>query len=197
MPLRASCPTNPPSPPAVPGTRTRSASGPSIRRSMATGRATSSSSAAASPGLSAAAHLAKAGANVVLIEAHRFGDGASGRNGGQLGTGQRAWAGGTGGRIRLRPRQGAVRPRRGGQGASARIRRRQQHRDRLSCPASSSVAHKQRYVDEYKAHAEIMASRFGYPHITFMDAPRRRPSGSARRIISAACATPAPATSIR
>ena len=33
-------------------------------------------------GLSAAAHLAKAGTNVALIEAHRFGDGASGRNGG-------------------------------------------------------------------------------------------------------------------
>ncbi|WP_292142075.1 FAD-binding oxidoreductase, partial [Mesorhizobium sp.] len=43
-------------------------------------------------GLSAAAHLAKAGTNVVLIDAYRFGDGASGRNGGQLGTGQRAWA---------------------------------------------------------------------------------------------------------
>jgi len=43
-------------------------------------------------GLSAAAHLAKAGANVALVEAHRIGDGASGRNGGQLGTGHRAWA---------------------------------------------------------------------------------------------------------
>ena len=43
-------------------------------------------------GLSAAAHLAKAGTSVTLIEAYRFGDGASGRNGGQLGTGQRAWA---------------------------------------------------------------------------------------------------------
>ncbi|RWQ48598.1 MAG: FAD-binding oxidoreductase [Mesorhizobium sp.] len=43
-------------------------------------------------GLSAAVHLARAGSNVVLIDAHRFGDGASGRNGGQLGTGQRAWA---------------------------------------------------------------------------------------------------------
>src|SRR5687768_16525476 len=40
-------------------------------------------------GLSAATHLAKAGTNVVLIDAHRFGDGASGRNGGQLGTRQR------------------------------------------------------------------------------------------------------------
>src|SRR6478672_1158149 len=37
-------------------------------------------------GLSAAAHLAKAGVNVALIDGNRFGDGASGRNGGQLGT---------------------------------------------------------------------------------------------------------------
>ena len=40
-------------------------------------------------GLSAAYHLAKAGAEVVLLEAHRLGDGASGRNGGQLSSGQR------------------------------------------------------------------------------------------------------------
>ncbi len=40
-------------------------------------------------GLSAAYHLARAGADVVLVEAHRLGDGASGRNGGQLSSGQR------------------------------------------------------------------------------------------------------------
>ena len=40
-------------------------------------------------GLSAALHLAKAGRRVVVLEAHRVGWGASGRNGGQLGTGQR------------------------------------------------------------------------------------------------------------
>ena len=40
-------------------------------------------------GLSAAYHLAKSGKNVVLIDAHRVGWGASGRNGGQLGSGQR------------------------------------------------------------------------------------------------------------
>ncbi|WP_322865605.1 NAD(P)/FAD-dependent oxidoreductase [Aquicoccus sp. G2-2] len=40
-------------------------------------------------GLSAALHLAKAGRSVVLLEAHRVGFGASGRNGGQLGSGQR------------------------------------------------------------------------------------------------------------
>lgn len=38
-------------------------------------------------GLSAALHLAQAGIKVTLVEAHRVGWGASGRNGGQLGTG--------------------------------------------------------------------------------------------------------------
>ncbi len=40
-------------------------------------------------GLSAALHLAQAGYQVVLLEAHRLGWGASGRNGGQVGSGQR------------------------------------------------------------------------------------------------------------
>lgn len=40
-------------------------------------------------GLSAALHLAQAGMDVILLEAHRVGFGASGRNGGQLGSGQR------------------------------------------------------------------------------------------------------------
>ncbi len=38
-------------------------------------------------GLSTALHLAQQGVNVILVEAHRMGWGASGRNGGQLGTG--------------------------------------------------------------------------------------------------------------
>ena len=40
-------------------------------------------------GLSAALHLAQKGHDVVLVEAHRVGFGASGRNGGQIGSGQR------------------------------------------------------------------------------------------------------------
>ncbi len=40
-------------------------------------------------GLSAALHLAERGLSVVLLEAHRMGFGASGRNGGQVGSGQR------------------------------------------------------------------------------------------------------------
>lgn len=40
-------------------------------------------------GLSAALHLAEAGLSVVVLEAQRVGFGASGRNGGQIGSGQR------------------------------------------------------------------------------------------------------------
>jgi gamma-glutamylputrescine oxidase len=40
-------------------------------------------------GLSSALHLAERGYDVVLLEAHRIGWGASGRNGGQVGSGQR------------------------------------------------------------------------------------------------------------
>jgi gamma-glutamylputrescine oxidase len=40
-------------------------------------------------GLSAALHLARAGRRVIVLEAHRAGFGASGRNGGQIGSGQR------------------------------------------------------------------------------------------------------------
>ncbi|RVB18755.1 FAD-binding oxidoreductase [Mesorhizobium sp. M7A.F.Ca.CA.002.10.1.1] len=120
-------------------------------------------------GLSAAAHLAKAGANVVLIEAYRFGDGASGRHGGQLGTGQRAWA------EDLEAEYGLFR-------AKALFDLAEEAKAHLLeftaanqididyMPGQLSVAHKPRYVDDYKAHAEIMASRFSYPHISFMDA---------------------------
>jgi len=41
-------------------------------------------------GLSAALHLASNGTSVILLEQFRIGDGASGRNGGQIGHGQRA-----------------------------------------------------------------------------------------------------------
>jgi len=120
-------------------------------------------------GLSAAAHLAKAGTNVVLIEAHRFGDGASGRNGGQLGTGQRAWA------EELEADYGFSR-------AKALFDLAEEAKTHLLdfaaanqididyMPGQLSVAHKKRYVDDYKRHAEIMAGRFDYRHLSFMDA---------------------------
>ncbi|MBZ9857031.1 FAD-binding oxidoreductase [Mesorhizobium sp. CA13] len=120
-------------------------------------------------GLSAAVHLAKAGTNVVLIEAYRFGDGASGRNGGQLGTGQRAWA------EDLEAEYGFSRAKTLfdlAEEAKAYLLEfaaaNQIEIDYM--PGQLSVAHKPRYVDDYKAHAEIMTGRFSYPHISFMDA---------------------------
>ncbi|KQZ79080.1 oxidoreductase [Mesorhizobium sp. Root157] len=120
-------------------------------------------------GLSAAAHLAKAGSDVVLIEAHRFGDGASGRNGGQLGTGQRAWA------EELEAEYGLTRARALfglAEEAKAHLLEFAEANkiDIDYAPGQMSVAHKKRFVDGYKAHAETMASRFSYPHISFMDA---------------------------
>ncbi|THF58958.1 NAD(P)/FAD-dependent oxidoreductase [Ollibium composti] len=119
-------------------------------------------------GLSAATHLAKAGTNVVLVEAHRFGDGASGRNGGQLGTGQRAWA------EELEAEYGFSRARALfdlAEEAKAHLLEFAQANaiDIDYRPGQMSVAHKPRYVDAYRKHAELMAGRFGYPHIAFMD----------------------------
>jgi gamma-glutamylputrescine oxidase len=120
-------------------------------------------------GLSAAVHLARAGVDVALVEAHRFGDGASGRNGGQLGTGQRAWA------EELEAELGLTR-------AKALFDLAEEAKSHLMdftaangidmdfMPGQISVAHKARYVDAYRAHAEIMATRFGYPHLRFIDA---------------------------
>ncbi|MCO4318725.1 FAD-binding oxidoreductase [Phyllobacterium sp. 21LDTY02-6] len=120
-------------------------------------------------GLSAAVHLAEAGADVVLLEAHRVGDGASGRNGGQLGTGQRAWA------EELEAQYGLTRARMLfdlAEEAKAHLLEFAQSRsiDIEYVPGQMSVVHKPRYLKHYRAHAEIMAEQFGYRHIHYMDA---------------------------
>lgn len=118
-------------------------------------------------GLSAAAHLASAGIDVAVVEAARFGDGASGRNGGQLGTGQRLWS------SELAERYGAERAKAlfdlaedakahlldftAAHGIEVDFRRGQ-----------LSVAHKQRYVADYEAQAEDLSANYGYPHARFM-----------------------------
>lgn len=124
-------------------------------------------------GLSAATHLAKAGVNVALVEQNRFGDGASGRNGGQMGTGQRAWA------EELESELGLSRAKalfRLAEDAKLNLLEFAQVHgiDMDYRPGQLSVAHKPRYVADYKAHAEIMATRFDYPHISFMDKDETR-----------------------
>ena len=119
-------------------------------------------------GLSAAAHLAKSGTSVALIEACRFGDGASGRNGGQLGTGQRAGA------EELEKEFGFTR-------AKALFDFAEEGKAHLLefaatnaididfRPGHLNVTHKVRELPEYVEHAEAMRTRFGYPNIAVMD----------------------------
>ncbi len=119
-------------------------------------------------GLSAACHLAKQGADVVLIDAARFGDGASGRNGGQLGTGQRTWA------EDLEKQYGFER-------AHALFDLAEEAKAHLMSfasehgidmdymPGQISVVHKPRQLRQYERHAELMAKRFRYPHLRVLD----------------------------
>ena len=120
-------------------------------------------------GLSAAVHLVKTGTDVVLIDANRFGDGASGRNGGQLGTGQR------GSLDDLEAAYGWTR-------AKALFDLAEEAKAHLLefarvnaididfMPGQISVAHKKRYVDDYRRYADYMRKKAGYAHMSFMDA---------------------------
>ncbi|WAJ28838.1 NAD(P)/FAD-dependent oxidoreductase [Antarcticirhabdus aurantiaca] len=118
-------------------------------------------------GLSAALHLARAGASVLLIEGARLGDGASGRNGGQMNTGQRL------GVVEMEEAYGFERAKALfdlAEDAKAHL---------LDLMASEnidadyrlgqlSVVHKKRYLADYRAEAEKLALRYGYPHVNVM-----------------------------
>jgi gamma-glutamylputrescine oxidase len=120
-------------------------------------------------GLSAAVELARRGVDVVLIEQHRFGDGASGRNGGQLGTGQRI------GLDEMERQLGWTRAK-----ALFDVAEEAKHHllgfledngiDADYRVGQLSVAHKKRYVDEYRAYADYMNEKAGYGEVSFMDA---------------------------
>ncbi|MBB3132327.1 gamma-glutamylputrescine oxidase [Rhizobium pisi] len=119
-------------------------------------------------GLQAAYNLARSGVSVVLIEACRFGDGASGRNGGQLGTGQRWWP------EELERKIGYERSRALFDLAEAAKRHlidfSREHQIEIDyVPGQLNVAHKASYKRDYYENAEIAALRYGYPHISFMD----------------------------
>ena len=70
-------------------------------------------------GVSAALHLAERGYDVVLLEAARIGAGASGRNGGQVLSGQRVDVSRARAGVRGRARAPALAVGRGGQGDGA------------------------------------------------------------------------------
>ncbi|WP_209426553.1 FAD-binding oxidoreductase [Pararhodobacter sp. SW119] len=119
-------------------------------------------------GLSAALHLAERGYDVILLEAQRLGFGASGRNGGQVGTGQRAdqdtlerMVGKTRARALWDLAQEAV--------ATTRELA-ESHAPEADYRAGIiHAAHKPRFVAEQHAYAERMARDYGYDLIRPLD----------------------------
>lgn len=119
-------------------------------------------------GLQAAATLAKAGVSVTLIEAHRCGDGGSGRNGGQFGTGQRWWP------EEMEATLGYERSKALfdlAEGAKKYVLdfATEHGIDMEFMPGQMNVSHKPGHDRDYQQNAEIAATRYNYPHVSYMD----------------------------
>ena len=115
-------------------------------------------------GLSAALHLAQAGRDVVLLEAQRVGFGASGRNGGQMSSGQRMEQAGL---ERLVGRDDAAHLWRLGEDAKALVKG-LVARHGIDCHLKPGVAHAcftAREMAAAHAHADDLAERYGYGEI--------------------------------
>ncbi len=115
-------------------------------------------------GLSAALHLAERGYGVVLLEARRIGWGASGRNGGQLGSGQRQ------SQSELERLVGAEQARALwdlAEEANATVKQRIRRHD-IPCDLKSGalhVAYKPGDAAVLAAQAENLRARYDYPQI--------------------------------
>lgn len=119
-------------------------------------------------GLSAALHLRERGYSVIVLEAHRAGWGASGRNGGQVGSGQRRdqdW---------LEAQYGeavAARLWELGEEAKALVRFLAGRHAADSHPTHGILHadHRLRYLDHSRAYVEKLNTRYGYDAIRFVD----------------------------
>jgi gamma-glutamylputrescine oxidase len=118
-------------------------------------------------GVSAALHLAERGYDVVLLEAARIGAGASGRNGGQVISGQRL------GVSELEKAFGAERARllwQLAEEAKATVRHRIA-RHAIACdlkPGALVAAHKPRDARRLERTAEHLAAAYDYPHARYV-----------------------------
>lgn len=112
-------------------------------------------------GLSAALHLAERGFSVVLLEAKRIGWGASGRNGGQLGSGQRRdqWY-----LEKCLGREHARRLWELAEEAKASVKGRiaKHHIECDLTPGVLHVAHKRRLASELWAYADYLRDHYDY-----------------------------------
>lgn len=117
-------------------------------------------------GLSAALHLAERGFDVVLLEAQRLGFGASGRNGGQVGIGQRI------DQTRLEALVGQVRARALWDLSLDAVALVRDLCTAMRQPFHDGVIeadHRRRFVPESRAYADKLANEYGYDKIRFLD----------------------------
>ncbi|WP_057463793.1 FAD-binding oxidoreductase [Pseudovibrio sp. POLY-S9] len=119
-------------------------------------------------GLSSALHLAERGYKVHLLDAHRVGWGASGRNGGQLGSGQRK------DQDELESLVGQERAKELWNLAETAksLTKDLIAKHQIQCdlkPGILHADHKQTYVKHSKAYAEKLADTYGYDEIRFVD----------------------------
>ncbi|MCH9690748.1 MAG: FAD-binding oxidoreductase [Gammaproteobacteria bacterium] len=124
-------------------------------------------------GLSSALHLASKGFNVILLEAHRIGWGASGRNGGQVASGQRAE------QDELEASVGLEHARQLWQLAeeSKQLVKDLVAQHDIQCdlkPGVLHVDHKKRYVPHSRAYAEKLQKEYDYADIRFVDTEELR-----------------------
>lgn len=124
-------------------------------------------------GLSSALHLAERGYDVILLEAHRVGWGASGRNGGQVGSGQRR-------------EQDELEQMVGRDDARKLWDIAEQSKDvvksliakhDIKCdwkPGILHADHRARFVEDTHAYAEKLQTEYGYEHIRSIDRAEMR-----------------------
>ncbi|MCB1517468.1 MAG: FAD-binding oxidoreductase [Hyphomicrobiaceae bacterium] len=119
-------------------------------------------------GLSAALHLARRGFRTVLLEASRVGSGASGRNGGQVGTGQRLE------QTDLEPMVGQERARALWDLGLESVALVKSLADEASAdcewvPGIIHADHRARYTRHSRRIVEHMAEHYGYDQMRFLD----------------------------
>ena len=119
-------------------------------------------------GLSSALHLAERGYDVVLLEARKPGWGASGRNGGQLCTGQRK------DQVELTAMVGADAARQFWELAEAAkdTVRQLVDRHRIECDLKPGIAHpnhKPAYAQETEQYVEFLRCEYDYQQIEYLD----------------------------
>ncbi len=119
-------------------------------------------------GLSAALHLADAGVDAVVLEANSVGWGASGRNGGQLHTGQRRdqdWL-----EARLGADEALALWRLAEEAKALTLGLIERHG--IDCdwrPGLIESVHKARLVDDERAYVDTLRERYGYASATWLD----------------------------